>query len=324
MVSDINGDVIIWNKAAEKITGYPASEVTGKKDIWKEITPRASDRKKISRKIKTIREKGGIIEELPFPIRKKSGEKRNIILSLRTLADEKRGTYAIVGMGVDITTRKIAEDELKEKQTDLIEVLKEKNVIINEIHHRVKNNLQIISALIQMQQHSIDDLKCSQLFEYMNNRVLAIARVYENLIEREDFLEVNIPKLINDLVSNAMLSHPHTTEILIDTDVMDESMDLNTAVSLSMIISELLINTVKHAFVGRDKGHVRVYLRRDGEKGYLLEIRDDGVGYRGDTDLSKSETLGMRMMGIIVEKDLHGKVEIDVKGGTKFSIRFVP
>lgn len=327
-VLDRDEKVIAWNNAMEKLTGIPKEDMLGYGDrkysyaVYKEKSPVLIDYilnpdQECSERYKNIKTSENFISaEIDFA--GAYGGKGAYLLGIASILYDNDGN-------VDGAIESIRDiSDLKKKEKDLIQTINEKNVAITEIHHRVKNNLQIISALLQMQQYAIDNPEYSQLFGNMNNRVLSIANVYENLIEKEEFLKIYMPKLINDLISNSMLSHPHKNVITIDKDVVDESMDLNVAVSLSMIISELLVNTVKHAFLGREKGHVRVYLRRDGEKGYLLEISDDGVGYKGEMDLSKAKTLGMRLVGILVEKDLHGTVDIEVDGGTKFIIRFVP
>lgn len=327
-VVDRESKVFAWNNAIENMTGISRDKILDKGDylysyaIYKENWPILVDyvrnpEEELPERYKNVR-RGANYISAEVDLQEVFKGKGAYVLAIASILYDGDGNID----GAIESIRDISD--LKRKENDLLKTLEEKNTAINEIHHRVKNNLQIISALIQMHYYKVGEEEYARLFENLNNRVLAIANVYENLIEREEFLEIYMPKLINDLISNAMLSHPHTTNLSIDTDVMDESMDLNVAVSLSMIISELLINIVKHAFVGRKKGNVRVYFQRDGEKGYLLEISDDGVGYRGETNLSKAETLGMRLVGILVENNLHGTLDIEVNGGTKFTIRFVP
>jgi len=325
-VLDKQSRVIAWNRAIEDMTGVSHNEIIGEgnysysRTFYGKRVPILIDyvldpEKELPERYKeSKRGRSNITAEAYLP-NLFGGRGAHVLGVASVLYDEDGNPDGAIESIRDIS-------ELKNKENELLESLDEKDVIIKEIHHRVKNNLQIISALVQLQESVMEDEIAKNYFEDLNSRIISMARVYENLYATGKFLQIDMKRLVDHLITNVMLSYPHDTDISFELDIMEEKFDLNTAVSLSLIISELFVNVIKHAFVGRDKGKVEVSLHRTETGVYELAVHDDGVGYPGETDISKAKTLGMKLISIVVRDNLHGTVDVIKDGGTKFIILF--
>ena len=219
------------------------------------------------------------------------------------------------GAAVDITERQRAEDKIKAS-------LAEKEVLLQEIHHRVKNNLQVITSMLSLQagtetdNHAIEALKESQ------RQVGVMARIHETLHQSDDLASVNARDYLNTLVEDTKASSGQNAQgISFHLEADDIIFDADHAVPCGQIISELLSNSLKHAFPDGQSGNVEVSLhRRDGGK-IELTVADDGTGLAEGFDLQRAETLGMRLVHALAMK-LRGDIEVDGSGGTRVQITF--
>lgn len=214
----------------------------------------------------------------------------------------------------DITDRKQAEDRI-------IASLKEKEVLLKEIHHRVKNNLQIISALLSLQSSYITDDDIIKIFSDSQNRIKSMALVHENLYRSKDLEQVDFNEYINQLASHLSQSYRDLAD-KIDFKVNSENvyLNINTAIPCGMIINELVSNSFKHAFPDGQRGEVSIDLSSD-DDGFRLVVSDNGVGIKGDLNINESKTLGFRLISTLV-KQIDGRMSFDTIKGTKFEIRF--
>ncbi|OPY29573.1 MAG: putative diguanylate cyclase [Methanobacterium sp. PtaU1.Bin242] len=213
----------------------------------------------------------------------------------------------------DITNRKKAEDEIKSS-------LKEKELLLQEIHHRVKNNLQIISSLLNLQENYVEEEEAVNVLRESQNRVLSMAMIHEMLYDSKDLSSIDFHGYIQHLVYDLFNSYGITSGyVKPEIKVGDIFLNIETSVPCGLIISELVSNSLKYAFpkVG---GVLSVDLHLHGDE-YELIIADDGVGLPEDLDYTDTESLGLRLVNSLV-RQLDGTIKLDRSQGTKFTIKF--
>lgn len=217
----------------------------------------------------------------------------------------------------DITERKNMEISLRQSE-------KEKRLLLHEIHHRVKNNMQVITSLLRLQARQLKDDQAKEFFLQTGNRVKALALIHENLYQTEDLGNVVFDKYLRSLVREVMSSYKlEGNGITVSVDA-DEGADLNieTAIPCGLIISELISNSLKHAFPDRRRGEIRVSLHALEEEEYELLVSDNGIGLPEDIDIRETKTLGLLLVSQLAEGQLEGALDLERDGGTAFRIRF--
>ena len=224
----------------------------------------------------------------------------------------------INGMAVveDITERKNNEELLKNS-------LKEKETLLKEIHHRVKNNLQIISSILNLQSENVSDSEALSLFYDSQNRINSMALIHERLYRSSEFEYVDFSTYIEDLTNYLINSH-HTelSNIRVNLDIEKINLNIDTAVPCGLIVNELMINSVKHAFPNNSDGKIEIKLSENNNgKNYHLSISDNGIGIKDNIDISKSNTLGLQLVYNLAQQ-LDGDLLIDNSNGTKFDLYF--
>lgn len=211
--------------------------------------------------------------------------------------------------------RKRAEEAIRES-------LHEKNILLKEIHHRVKNNLQIISSLLNLQSNYLSDDDSKTLFKETQNRIKTLALVHEKLYKSEDIEYVDISEYIKSIVS--FLSYSYNKEYIdVKYDFSDEKLerfDVEKAIPCGLIINEIVSNSFKYAFPKVFQGEVKVTLSKE-HKTYVMNVEDNGVGLPENVDFENSESLGMELIYSLVEQ-LEGEIKVNCKKGTKYQITF--
>ncbi|HZA51158.1 MAG TPA: histidine kinase dimerization/phosphoacceptor domain -containing protein, partial [Myxococcaceae bacterium] len=214
----------------------------------------------------------------------------------------------------DISERKLVETKLRSS-------LQEKEVLLKEIHHRVKNNLQIVSSMLNLQVDQISDPKALALFKESQARVRSIALFHEKLYQSKDLARIDIAEYLEGLGRDLFAAYGvNPDEIVLDFRAEDVALSVDAAISSGLIVNELVTNALKHAFPDGRRGRVSVALRRqDGD--VLLEVADDGVGFPEAVDFRNPSTLGLKLVCILTEQ-VRGTIELDRKEETRFRIRF--
>jgi len=233
----------------------------------------------------------------------------------RFIRDNQGNPIGIHGVTRDISERKAANEALKSS-------LSEKETLLKEIHHRVKNNLQVISGLLNLQALHIDDEKARSIYKESQNRVISMALIHEALYQARDLARVDFSSYIRELCENLFLSYgarEDKIKLVMDTDEVE--MVVDTAIPCGLIINELISNALKHAFPRGRAGTVQVRFTQEGSKEYRLTVSDDGVGLPDDFDIRNSKTLGLQLVSSLVEQ-LSGSIDYTVKDGTVFTIAF--
>jgi two-component system sensor kinase len=198
--------------------------------------------------------------------------------------------------------------------------LKEKELLLREIHHRVKNNLQIISTLLSLQSSKIDDQSVIDLYRESQNRILSIALIHENLYQSEDLTNINFASYVKNLIDDLFHSYGvDPDKIQITMEIKDVIMSIETAIPGGLIINELISNTLKHAFP-RGKGNIYLELTVKDNGKYKLTLHDNGEPFPDNFKLDDSKTLGMNLISNLVNQ-LDGEMTLD-KTNKEFKIEF--
>ncbi len=216
----------------------------------------------------------------------------------------------------DITERKRAEESLKAS-------LEEKEVLLKEVHHRVKNNLQVISSLLKLQSGYIEEERYAEMFKESQERVKSMALVHEKLYQSEDLARIDFAGYIESMVEELRRSYgSERAGIGIKMEVGNVRLGINYAIPCGLIINELVSNSLKHAFLEGKRGEVRIAMRQVSGDEVELEVSDNGAGIPESVDVRNAKSLGLRLVSILAEDQLGGEMELDRTEGTKFRIRF--
>ncbi|MCE9599642.1 MAG: response regulator [Spirochaetia bacterium] len=216
----------------------------------------------------------------------------------------------------DLTTE-VAERTRAE--TALKESLKEKEILLKEIHHRVKNNLQIISSILSLQGNYVKDPDTLQLFQESQSRIKAIALVHEQLYQA-DLASMHLGDYLENLVANLFRTYAVQPGIKYEIDTEDVHIGLDTAIHCGLMITELVTNSLKYGFIDRLDGNIYVALRTSGD-GYRLTVSDDGVGIAPDIDVRNTNSLGLQLVSTLADQ-MGAEMKLEGSPGTNFSFFF--
>jgi PAS domain S-box-containing protein len=221
-----------------------------------------------------------------------------------------------------ILGRKRAEDALKGMNLKLQESLHEKESLLKEVHHRVKNNLQLISSMLSLQASRITDDAVAELFSESRNRVRSMALVHENLYRAGNFSKISMLAHIETLSASLARAYGlNGGNIELRAEVEDISLDLDIAIPVGLIVNELTSNALKHAFPDGRRGRVHIGLRRLGPTRCELTLRDNGIGMAGPIDPRHNDSMGLQLVHDLTEQ-LRGSIAVTGEGGTTFTLCF--
>ena len=225
------------------------------------------------------------------------------------------GTFlGYIGSVMDITERKHMEEALQRS-------LREKEVLLKEIHHRVKNNLQVIASLLYLQSGQLKDPADVALFEDTQNRVKSMALVHESLYDTGDLAHFNFAYYIERLSTRLVQSYrAETSHIRLHTALEELAFDVDTAVPCGLLLNELLTNALKYAFPDGRAGDIHVELRAEAGRA-TLSVRDTGVGLPEGLDIRHTESLGLQLVSMLTDQ-LKGTLTLGREHGTAFTLTF--
>jgi PAS domain S-box-containing protein len=227
------------------------------------------------------------------------------------------GSFAgYIGSCIDIT-------ELKDVYRRLTVRLRERDVLLREVHHRVKNNLQLVSSLLSVQARRLGDNGSRSALNDSRNRVQTIALIHEVLYRASDFSHVAFADYIQRLCKHVMrASSAATDRIELELELADVALGIDRAIPCGLILNELLVNSLKHGFPDGREGRIRVELREDPAERIMLTVADDGVGLPAQFDLRSADTVGMQIVHTLAEQ-LEAELEVTRRGGTTFRFGFM-
>lgn len=213
--------------------------------------------------------------------------------------------------------------ELKENELHALESLREKDMLLREIHHRVKNNMQIISSLLNHQSEYINDSRINDVFKESQSRISSMALVHEKLYQSKDIDKIDIRDYITDLSASIFQSYQiNPGRITFYMNIDNILLNIDQAIPCGLIINELMTNSIKYAFPEENTGKIRVEFHKGGDKMFELTVGDNGIGFQEKIDFRKTRSLGLHLVTILAEKQLHGQITLDQSNGTEFKIKF--
>jgi two-component sensor histidine kinase/PAS domain-containing protein len=323
---DLDGHVIAWNKAIEEMTGVPAGEIIGRggyeyalpfygtrRPVLIDLV--SQDENEVKKQYPGVIKLGGkLISETHLP-HLYGGKGAYLWFIASPLFDTKGILVGAVESVRDITDRKIAEDKVRH-------TLEEKDVLLQEIHHRVKNNLQVVSALIELQIQYMKDRKSINTLRDSQNRIRTMALIHETLYRSHDLSKVEFRIYIKKLV-DALFDTYSIEESAIQTiyDVDPVLLDVDTAIHCGLIVNELVSNTFKHAFPDGRNGTISIGFHKSGPD-YTLTYADNGVGIPGGIDFNNTESLGLKLVSLLSTEQLDGTIQLVREQGAMYRIVF--
>ena len=318
LIIDDNAVVTYANKKMTDMLGYSLEEGLGR-PIWNFLT----EENKAIIKRKLEKRKQGINENYELKLIRQDDSSLWVLLNAKSIFDKDGKFRGTLSMLTDINEHKKTEEALAK-----IEIARKQ-----EIHHRIKNNLQVICSLLDLQAEKfrgkryIKDFEVIEAFAESHDRVTSMALIHEELHEGGGGNVVNfsiyLDKLVDNLFQTYKLGNKH---IDLKMDLAENHVfDMDTAVPLGIIVNELVSNALKHAFVGRSKGEIRIKLQREegGERinSFVLTVSDNGIGIPENINIEDLDSLGMQLVTSLVDQ-LDGELELKRNGGTDFVMRF--
>lgn len=311
---DHNQRILLFNQGAEKIFGYSAQEVSGQ--LLDALLPERlveAHRQHVQdfgRSHSAARRMGERREILG---RRKDGTEFPAEASISSMEMDGETMFTVILR--DVTEHMAIEEKVRTS-------LREKEALLKEIHHRVKNNLQVVSSLLGLQARGIADEQMKRKFQESQDRVHSMALLHEALYQSENLSAVDFPDYIRQLAAHLFHSYGVGPErIHLRTDLDKLYLNLDAAVPCGLIINELLSNSLKYAFPDGREGEIRIELHEHAGGVARLIVADNGVGLRSDVDLATARSLGLRLVRSLSEQ-LGGNIEVVSHGGTEVRLTF--
>jgi PAS domain S-box-containing protein len=309
VITDLDNRILYVNQAFADTYGYTEEELIGR-DVMMVRSPQTSE--DLSERIRIGTRGTGWSGEVSN--RRKTGEEFPVELWTSTVRNDQGEPVALVGVAREITERKATENQIRAS-------LHEKEVLLKEIHHRVKNNLQVITSLLSLQSSKIPNTEIQAILKESQTRVKSMALVHEELYQSEDFSRVDFADYIRRLTSNLFRTYQTgPVPISLVVDVEDVYLTVDAAIPCGLIINELVSNALKHAFHGREEGIIKIHLQRTGSM-YSLMISDNGIGLPLSVDPATAETLGLQLVSTLT-RQLGGVLSLYREEGTRFDVQF--
>jgi PAS domain S-box-containing protein len=315
--SDLEGKITFVSPQTLKLHGYNTSEELLGKSAFELI--HSSDHE-IAMTNLQLTFTNGFVRNLEYKMLRKDGSIFPGELSAALIKDADGNPKSFIATTRDITERKKWEEQLKAS-------LEEKETHLREIHHRVKNNIQVISSILNLYTGYIKNEKYIEMFREIQNRIRTMALIHEKLYLAKDTKQINFEEYIRELINNLFQFHEiKSTVIHTNIEAKKVYLGLDSAIPCGLIINELISNSFKHAFKGRTEGEVSIKLNLEKQKSdtnkISIIIGDNGVGFPKNIDFKKSRTFGLLLVNTLVDQ-LDGTIELNNSNGTEFEITFI-
>jgi PAS domain S-box-containing protein len=308
-VLDVGGRLVRWNRHVELVTGFTRKEIAGKPAA--QFFP-PEEQALIGEAIRRVLDVG--YAEVEGNLVGKDGVPVSYQFIGAAMKNDRGEAIGLTAVGRDVSERKQAEY--------LRNALREKEILLKELHHRVKNNLQVISSLLSLQASHVEDPRALEMFEESRNRVRLIAKVHESLYGGENISGVEATAFVRDVTNDLFRSYAINPEaVRLTADVASDPLGVDLAVPCGLIINELVSNALKHAFPAGRKGEIRVELRRHPSGAYRLKVKDDGIGLPSEASYREARSLGWQLVNALT-RQLGGSIEVTGGEGTEVTVTF--
>jgi PAS domain S-box-containing protein len=311
ITKNLDGIITSWNAGAEKIFGYAAHEALGRSIMMIVPKDRIAEEEQNLAKIAA----GERVDHYETVRLRKDLTKIDISVAVSPIKD---------AHGRVIGASKIARDITAGKQSEVLirEALKEKEVMLKEINHRVKNNLQVVSSFLFLQSSQVKDPLTRQFLTETQNRVASMALIHDSLYQSQNLSRIEFGRYVRKLSSDLFHSYGANKDLIkLRVNIPETYLAVDTAIPCGLIINELLSNSLKHAFPGGRTGEIGIDLAAETDNKVTLIVRDDGVGVAQGIDIRRTTSLGMQIVNGLV-KQLKGSLELNRRPGTEFKITF--
>ena len=310
-LKDIQGRYITVNRRYEELFHVKRNEVVNKTDY--DIFPREFADKFRMHDEQALEKLSAIEMEEVVP----HDEGIHTYISVKfPLWSQDGKPYAVCGIATDITERKKAQEQIEK-------ALKEKEVLLREVYHRVKNNMQIITSLLNLQSRYARDGEDREMFRESHNRIKSMSLVHEKLYQSKDLTTIDFKEYIKDIAKGLFQSYgANKGKIALVMDINNIALDINNAIPCGLIINELLTNSLKHAFPEGKEGEIKIAVHSMNENTIDLVVGDNGIGISEDVDFRTTKSLGLQLVTMLAENQLHGEIILDRSKGTEFTITF--
>ncbi|HYE33015.1 MAG TPA: PAS domain S-box protein [Methylomirabilota bacterium] len=307
----LEGRILSWNSGAERVYGYTAADVVGRSASILISPDRPDEENVILQEIKN----GRRVQHYETVRIRKDGTPVSVSMTISPIRNKDGQVVGASAISRDISDRKRAETQLRAS-------LNEKESLLKEIHHRVKNNLQVISSLLELQIAQIKDPSAIQLFRESQSRIRTMALIHEKLYQATDLARIDFVDYVQSLLRMIMRAQQSTQDVRLDVQCDRVYLGIDTAVPLGLIINELVSNSLKHAFPnGSGRPTITIALNQLQAERYCLLVEDNGKGFSPGFDVERSSSLGLRLVKILGEQ-LLGKAEWLPGEGARFKLEF--
>lgn len=302
--------IVRFNPYLEAVSGYQMAEVQGQDGVAVFVAPQDQD--SVRHDLAQVMAGGDIGWETRTFLTQ-AGEERNVACAAKGLKDGAGSLLGVLVVGHDVTARKTAEEALKMS-------LAEKELLLQEIHHRVKNNMQLISSLLHLQCQSIDDPHVRSLFTNCQHRVHSMALIHDQLHRSPTLSRLDFSTYLRDLV-NLLVRAYSQPSVRIHVEAESVPVDLNTAIPLGLILNELVSNALKHAFPNSRPGRLTIRLGANDHHTLRLVVQDDGIGLPAGLQWDTASTLGLKIIRALTTQ-IDGRLTVSNGSGAEVTILF--
>lgn len=306
--TNVDNQVTEFNQSAQNIFGYNLADSFRIKPS--DLFADQEEYHKVKAALEIDGEFSGEIKSLT-----KEGREFPSFLSASVLVNQKGEIVGEMGISRDIT-------EIKQNEQEIKDSLKEKEVLLKEVHHRVKNNMQVISSILNLQTSYVQDDYTIELLRECQNRIKSMAFIHESLYQSKDLSNIHFNSYIENLCTNLHYSYSSSDkEIGLNFDFEEVFLKLDTAIPCGLIVNELISNSLKYAFSELSEGKIDVSIKTIDDGMYRLEVTDNGKGLDPDFKVEESDSLGLQLVITLVDQ-IDGELEVINQNGLKFIIRF--
>ena len=317
---DYNQNIILFNQGAEKIFCYSAEEIIGKNlGMLLPESIRSDHSEHINNFGKSEIVSKGMKERSEITGLRKNGDIFPAEANISQVEIDGRQIFTAILR--DVSEQKLIENKLRES-------LKEKEILLQEVNHRVKNNLQVILSLFALQGESTNDPERIAMLSEIRLRIQSMAMIHEKIYKSERLGQINFQQYVKDLITEIFHTYRISSgSVRLTLEVAPVSLEINRAVPFALILNELTSNALKYAFTAKEKGNLSISLKLEKDKLLLLTVSDDGIGIPKKIKFSSTKTLGLRLVRVLT-RQLNGKAELKENPyckksrGTMFVFRF--